>query len=110
MSRSKLSKRQGVHFHKKFGVDRAPQSVESVTKYSFAKFKEIFAKLRSKLSVCVVLTEKIVGTSPIFGLDRSATHFFTKNFRWADYCAHAFRGIRYLVFLWNEMWYKSEIW
>src|SRR6267154_4414484 len=84
ISRSKLSKRQGVHFHKKFGVDRAPQSVESVTKYSFAKFKEIFAKLRSKLSVCVVLTEKIVGTSSIFGLDRSATHFFTKIFRWDD--------------------------
>jgi hypothetical protein len=84
--------------------------VESVTKNSFANFRGIFAKLSSKITIDVVLTEKDCWDELGFGLDRSATHFSIKIFVWADYCAHAFRGIRYLVVLWNKVWCEAEIW
>jgi hypothetical protein len=76
----------------------------NVTKYIFAKFKGIFAKLSSKIMIGVVLTEKDCGEEPYFGLDRSATHFFLKFFAWTKRCAHALRRIRYLGVLWNEKW------
>ena len=81
----------------------------SVTKYIFAKFKGIFAKLSSKIMVGVVLTEKDCGEDPYFGLDRSATHFSLKNCAWTKRCAHALRRIRYMGALWNEKWCKPEI-
>jgi hypothetical protein len=84
--------------------------VESVTKYSFAKFRGIFPKLRTKVLVGIDLTEKDCWDEPNFGLDRSDVDFSLKIFLWVEHCAHAFRGIRYLVFLWNKMWCKSESW
>ena len=92
------------------GPSVPPQSVESVTKHSFAGFRGIFAKLSSKILVDVVLTEKGGWEELDFGLDRSAAHFSVKIFVWDDYCAHAVRGSRYLVVLSNQMWCKSEIW
>jgi hypothetical protein len=109
-SKSKLSKCQRFHFQKKFSIDRAPQSVASVIKYSFARFRRILSKLSSKLFICIVLTEKDALDELRFRLNRSATHILLKIFIWDDCCAHALRGIRYLVFLWNAMWSKSEIW
>ena len=82
--------------------------MESVTKYSFAKFKGIFVKLSSKLLIAVVLTEKEGGNKPNFGLYRSATLRTSKNFVLVAHCAHAFRRIRYLVDLWNEKQCKFE--
>ena len=63
--------------------------MESVTKYSFAKFKGIFVKLSSKLLIAVVLTEKEGGNKPNFGLYRSATLRTSKNFVLVDHCVHA---------------------
>jgi hypothetical protein len=108
-------------FHQFFQKDTAQSSLHnsirqstvvrgSVTKYIFAKFKGIFAKLSSKIMVGVVLTEKNSGEEPNFGLDRSATHFSLKNGAWTKRCAHALRRRRYLVLLWNEKWCKPEIW